>query len=249
MPAKTATSRSGAKRRPGVRLRRIVRPRASRRGRSRLPKSLARLWQTEIVRIVDLVPSASFDAYLATTIRGISPFYSRAHVSLGSVPLDAVRPVSRVTETDRIKRAKRLLRLLRKKGYTYFEPCLVRYFGEVDYRLVLPPVVERTRRSYVVVDGVHRLATLAERSRPPTEVLVIVVSDSRMPPPAAVPAAFDKVRQMDYDPGRKFKFRRLRPDLFRPTGAVLGGAAFRFATPEKFIAACSEPRPGSERYA
>jgi hypothetical protein len=212
------------------------------------PLEFSWLHRTEVRRVADMVPPHVFDAYLATTIRSISPFYERAHVSMLFVPLTDLYPVSRVTEKRRMKQARRLIRLMQRRACARFEPCLLRYPRESHYRLVLPPLVERARQGYVVVDGVHRLTALAALSDDSAQALVVVVKGPRLPRPAAIPATLDAVRTMAYDPGRTFKFRRFRRELFRPAGATLRGDAFRFRSIEDFVAACNDLRRRSEKH-
>jgi hypothetical protein len=198
------------------------------------------LRRTRIIPVSELVADEAFAAYLAASIRDIHSFYSRAHVSMTTVPLENVYPISRIAEKKRVRRANRLVRLMRRRGYALFVPCLLRYRGEANYHLVLPPVVERAGQGVVVVDGVHRLTVIAHsrRHEAPNEVVVVLVHGSGLPRPAAIPGTLERVQVTNYDPGRLRKFRRFKPELFRPAGSTLRSAIFQFKSVGHFIATC-----------
>lgn len=193
---------------------------------------------TRLIPVLDLVAPEQFTAFLAASIREISPYYSRARISTTIVRLDEVHPVSRTVEARRLKRARRLVRLMRQRDRTFFESCLLKYRGEASYHLVLPPVVERAGGNLVVVDGVHRLTALDRSDHHPKDVSVVLIRDSRLPRPAAVPCKLSDIEVTYYDPKPSVKFRRLQPDLFRPTGSTLRSRIFAFQSVEEFVTVC-----------
>ncbi|HEV3319348.1 MAG TPA: hypothetical protein VG053_06405 [Solirubrobacteraceae bacterium] len=140
---------------------------------------------------------------------------------------------------------------MRLRRINLFEPCLVRYRGEDTFRLVLPPVVEKKRRGYVVVDGVHRLTGLYKSKtrqglrrfrwlpRWLRDEVEVVVIDGKLPSAAARSVGFEAITvPKKNDPPPKKKFLRLRKDLFRPANATLSGSQFRFTSTTSFVEAC-----------
>jgi hypothetical protein len=199
-----------------------------------------------------LAEPEQFALYLDTAIRQISDYYADASISVVKVPIENVRPLSRVVEEDRYKRAKRLRRQMRLRGMSLFEPCLLRYRGEDTFRLVMPPVVERRRRNYVVVDGVHRL-TVLHKSKTwrglrhfrwlhrwlNYEVEVIVIEGVHKPA-AAKSVGFNEITvpRKNGPPPKKNKFRNFKKEYFRPANATLSSSQFRFTSTDSFVEAC-----------
>jgi hypothetical protein len=196
------------------------------------------LWHAHLVPITHIVEPSAFSPYLDASIRDISPYYADAKITFESVPIDQIRPLSRVVERRRYKRAKRLLGVMRRRRVPLFEACLLTYSGEKDFRLVLPPVVEQTDRAFVVVDGVHRLTAMSRALRPQSTVQLVVISGAKLPRPAAAPGSLTAVQVTTGEPSRAKKFRKLKPRLFRPAGAALGGDRFRFESVASFVEAC-----------
>lgn len=198
-------------------------------------------WGTQIIPVSRLVDDRVFCTYLVRSIRDISPYYARAHIAMASVEISNVRPLSRVAEKSRYKRAKRLVRTMRARRMPPFEPCLLRYRGEAGYRLVMPPVVEQTERAdraLVVVDGVHRLLALSRLQPRKAEVRVVLISGARLPRPAATPVNLTNVEIVNGEVSLAKKFHRLRPRLFRPAGSTLRSDRFRFDSVDGFLTAC-----------
>jgi hypothetical protein len=194
--------------------------------------------RAELIPVSELVPSDLAQAFLRAKIRAISPVFSSAAITQVPVPLADIRPLSRVAERSRYGLAKRLVRLMRRRRCTLFEPCLVRYDGEQAFRLTFPPLVEETQQGLVIIDGVHRLAVLAKSRRSPRFVTVIMITRAWPARPAAVPGALSDIAIEEKDRPREQKFRHLKPSRFRPAGATLRGPRFSFDTPEAFVAAC-----------
>jgi hypothetical protein len=176
---------------------------------------------------------------MTDSVRRISPYYEHADITFTTVELADVRPLSRIVERPRFKRARKMVRAMRLRGVAPFEPCLLRYRGERGYRLVLPPVVEATERAdrvMVVVDGVHRLAALSRIRPRRTEASVVLVSGASLPSPASRLANFSDITVEPGDVSPRKKFSRLRPRLFRPAGSTLRGDSFAFDSVESFLA-------------
>jgi hypothetical protein len=195
---------------------------------------------TDLLPVIHLPDNERFGAYLTDSVRRISPYYEHAEITATTVELVDVHPLSRIVERARFRRARKLVRAMRLRGIVLFEPCLLRYRGERDYRLVLPPVVETTERHdgvMVVVDGVHRLAALSRAFPRRTEVSVILVSGPSLPRPAARPVNFSDITIEAGDVSPRKKFRRLQPRLFRPAGSTLRGDSFSFESVDSFLAA------------
>jgi len=213
-----------------------LRPAASDESRRwRVPRFL---WHAHLIPIAHIIDPSAFGSYLDASIREISPYYADATIALASVPIDQIRPLSRVVEQRRYKRAKRLIGVMRRRRVPLFEACLLTYSGETDFRLVLPPVVEQTDLSYVVVDGVHRLTAMSRALRPQRTVHLVVISGAKLPRPAAIPGSLKSIEVATGDPSRAKKFRKLKPRLFRPAGAALRGDRFRFDSVASFVEAC-----------
>jgi len=196
------------------------------------------LWHAHLIPITHIVEPSAFRLYLDASIREISPYYADARITLANVPIDQVRPLSRIVERQRYKHAKRLVGAMRRRRVPLFETCLLTYSGEKGIRLVLPPVVEQTDRAFVVVDGVHRLTAVSRALRPQSKVQLVVISGAKLPRPAAIPGSLAAVEVATTDPSRAKKFRKLKPRLFRPTGAALRGDRFRFDSEASFVEAC-----------
>lgn len=195
--------------------------------------------RTTLVRVEKLIDHDRLESYVRQAIKRIDRAYATASVSIECVPLASIRSLSRVVEGERFDKASRIVRLMQRRRYPLFEPTLLRFSGEHDYRLVIPPVVEETKDGLLVlVDGVHRLAVLSERRRPPAEVRVVVVRRTRQERSWATPVNLSDVRISREPLPRDRKFRRLKKDKFLPTGKVLRSARFRYDSPERFVASC-----------
>ncbi len=211
-----------------------------------------RLRRTRLMPVTRLVEPEQFALYLDTAVRQISDYYTDASISVVKVPIKNVRPLSRVVEEGRYRRAKRLRRRMRLRRISLFEPCLLRYRGEDTFRLVLPPVVEKRRRNYVVVDGVHRLTGLYKSKtrqglrhlrwlcRWLSDEVAVVVIEGVLQPAAATSVGFEEIAVPKRNGPRpkKNKFRRLRKEFFRPANATLSGSQFRFTSTDSFVEAC-----------
>jgi hypothetical protein len=196
------------------------------------------LWHAHLVPITHIIDPSAFRKYLDASIREISPYYADATITVASVPIDQVRPLSRVVEQHRYRRAKRLVGVMRRRRVPLFEACLLNYSGEKGFRLVLPPVVEQTDRAFVVVDGVHRLTALSRALRPQRTVQLVVISGAKLPRPAAIPGSLTAIKVATGERSRAKTFRKLKPRLFRPAGATLRGDYFRFDSVTSFVEAC-----------
>jgi hypothetical protein len=196
------------------------------------------LWHAHLVPITHIIDPSTFGKYLDASIREISPYYADATITVASVSIDQVRPLSRIVVQHRYRRAKRLVGVMRRRRVPLFEACLLNYTGEKGFRLVLPPVVEQTDRAFVVVDGVHRLTALSRAFRPQRTVQLVVISGAKLPQPAAIPGSLTAIKVTTGERSRAKKFRKLKPRLFRPTGATLRGDHFRFDSVTSFVEAC-----------
>jgi hypothetical protein len=206
-------------------------------GGSRAPRLSWR--RSELISVAEIVDPRAFDAFLVASIRSISKSYATVSVSVETVPLRKLQPLSRIAEAQRYRRAERLVRLMRRRKSRLFEPSLLRYRGERNYRLVLPPLVADTQEGFVVVDGVHRLAVLANRRLRPKLVRVLVIRRAPHPlRPAGVPGNLAEVQVTNRHLSRLRKFRHFKPWRFQPTGATLKGDRFCFDSVDEFVAAC-----------
>jgi hypothetical protein len=203
----------------------------------RLPLTMRR---ARLIPVANLVDPEKFAAYLDTAIRSISSHYSAVDISTASVPLSTLRPLSYVAEKQRYKQAKRLVRLMRRRRLRLFEPCLVQYPGEDAFRLVIPPVAEKTSRGLVVIDGVHRLTAVFRSWHRDENVSIVVITGTTLPRPASRPVSLDSIEITNGDRPRAKKFKRLRPKLFRPAGSTLRSSRFRFESTSSFIDACDD---------
>jgi hypothetical protein len=192
--------------------------------------------RTRLIPLIRTVRWEPLKAFIDQSIREVAPFYANVTVNLTRLEVSELQPLSRVAGRSRYRKANQITRSMSTRGLELFEPCLLRYHKELAYRLVLPPLVEKTADGYVVLDGVHRFKAAMDTHRLPSSVMVLVV-EGALPPLPATPAEWRDVNVLKSQ-SRTKKFKNLRRGYFRPAGRFLRSDRFCFASLDQFKTAC-----------
>lgn len=191
-----------------------------------LRRTLRRVLGPRMVRLEDRVDREEADAFITAAVRASSPVYQGVDIERRVVDLDRVYPLSRFYSPGRFRAAKTYIKLAQRRSIELFEPTCLRHWGERDYHLALPPIVEPWSDGYAVIDGVHRLYALRERGA--REATVVAVVSRALPPLPGTPGTWQSLRSERTTVQRRKKFRQFKRELFRPAASYFRSERFRF---------------------
>jgi len=167
--------------------------------------------------LIKEVGSKSVIAALGFVIRHIDNYGAECFVSLKSIELFRIRPLSRFAVRVRYDQATDLLEMYNKNGLIPFEPAILDL--DCGVRILFPPVVEEWEHGCFVIDGIHRL--LAARSRQIQSVMCIVVSSPYLPMLPCEACSWDDLRLEDEQRSLSEVLPNLDLNLFRPMNDLM----------------------------
>lgn len=191
-----------------------------------LRRTLRRVRGPRMVPLAERVDAEAADAFIGLAVRASSPVYRTVLIERRVVDLERVYPLSRFYSPDRFRAAKTYIELAQRRSIELFEPTCLRHWGERDYHLALPPVVEQWNDGYAVIDGVHRLYALREQGA--REAMVIALLGDALPPLPATPGTWQSLNREQATVQRRKKFRQFKREHFRPAASFFRSERFSF---------------------
>lgn len=126
-------------------------------------------------------------------LRKIPQYSSVKDIHLRQVDIESIFPLARFIVKTRLSFSRKILSIISEVNIEPYKPFFFRATNE-NWRLIMPPVIERHDKSLFVFDGLHRLwLAKAEGIRKPW---VICINDPPMPLPST-PRSWDHVIHTD----------------------------------------------------
>lgn len=154
-------------------------------------------------------------------LSGLWHQYKDSSLALVEMPFTEVTPVSRYVTDRRLAQASRLVAAYDRAGLTPFTPAYVH--GSEGAWLTFPPIVESSEQGRFLLDGTHRVRTMADLGRSP---LVLQLRRAFFDPLPCSPTTWDAYTVVRHQPTMDENLANLDPRYFRPLTTYFNSLRF-----------------------
>ncbi|EKD64440.1 MAG: hypothetical protein ACD_50C00389G0008 [uncultured bacterium] len=150
--------------------------------------------------------------YILDCFKKIPSYASLKHIFLNQVDLSTIIPLAKFISKDRLEFTKGLFFEMKNKGIELYKPIFLKTL-EKDYRLIVPPVLERHNNKWYIFDGLHRLWLAREKGE--KYVWTICVEHPPLPLPST-PRDWGQITYSDSSPSVSENLLEMKEELVRP---------------------------------
>ena len=161
---------------------------------------------------------------LERVVKRISNHYIECEVRLSRLAVTSITPLAHYVVEDRLVRAETALKRMIEMGLTPYEPFVLKQ--TTNFRLIWPPLVEKSRRGVHLIDGTHRL--VAARNEGIKDVSVAMAEGIEFPPLPCDPFNWEGIRLNHKQRPIHEILRPFNKALFRPATTYFNSEEFIF---------------------